>query len=147
MHLDLGRTRSRYEQWRRSPLFTWIVENAEDKGEGEGEEEEQWLAVETAEASYKLLSTIHMQREQWRMQKMEEKEKGKRKRKSSGWQWKRRRLVVRGRCYPLFIVHCSVYARLLAASIYNTVCNSTQKAAWSCFLLSCGLNANDNGSH
>ena len=61
------------------------MENAEDKGEGEGEEEEQWLAVETAEASGELLSTVHMQREQWRMQNT--KEKGKRK--SSGWQWKR----------------------------------------------------------
>jgi hypothetical protein len=41
------------------------MENAED--EGEEEEEEQWLVVETAEASGKLLSTILMQREQWRM--------------------------------------------------------------------------------
>jgi hypothetical protein len=46
MHLDFSRTRSGYKQWRRSPMFTWIVENAEDKGEGdregegEGEEEE-----------------------------------------------------------------------------------------------------------
>jgi hypothetical protein len=100
------------------------VENAEDGGEGEGEEE--WLAVETAEASCALLSTVHIQREQWRMQKTEEKEKGKRK--SSGWRWKRQRPVVRGSCSPLFTVYCSIYARLLAASIYNTVCNSTQKA-------------------
>jgi hypothetical protein len=103
------------------------VENAEDGGEGEGEEE--WLAVETAEASCALLSTVHIQREQWRMQKTEEKEKGKRKRKSSGWRWKRQRPVVRGSCSPLFTIYCSIYARLLAASIYNTVCNSTQKAA------------------
>jgi hypothetical protein len=57
------------------------VENAKDKGE----KEEQWLAVETVEAGGELLSTVHMQREQWRMQNT--KEKGKRK--SSGWQWKR----------------------------------------------------------
>jgi hypothetical protein len=55
------------------------VENTEDEGEGEGEEEEQWLAVETMEAGGELLSTVHMQREQWRMQKT------KGKGKSSGW--------------------------------------------------------------
>jgi hypothetical protein len=57
------------------------VENTEDEGEGEGEEEEQWLAVKTMEAGGELLSAVHMQREQWRMQKT----KGKGKGKSSGW--------------------------------------------------------------
>ena len=55
------------------------MENTEDEGEGEGEEEEQWLAVETMEAGGELLFTVHMQREQWRMQKT------KGKGKSSGW--------------------------------------------------------------
>jgi len=52
--------------------------------------------VETAEVGGELLSTVHMQREQWRMQKTKEKGKGKgkRKRKSSGWRWKRWRAVV-----------------------------------------------------
>jgi hypothetical protein len=61
------------------------VENVEEKGKGEGEKKEQWLAVETAEAGGELLSTVHMQREQWTMQKTKEKEKEKGKRKSSGW--------------------------------------------------------------
>jgi hypothetical protein len=53
--------------------------------------------VETAEAGGELLSTVHMQSEQWwRMQKT--KEKGKGKRKSSGWRW---RPVVKGSCSPL----------------------------------------------
>jgi hypothetical protein len=52
-------------------------------------EKEKWLAVETAEAGCELLSTVHMQHEQWIMQKTNEKEKGKRKRKISVWQWKR----------------------------------------------------------
>ena len=56
------------------------MENAKDEGEGEGEEKEQRLAVETAEAGGELLSTVHMQSEQWwRMQKTKEKGKGKRK--------------------------------------------------------------------
>jgi actin-related protein len=50
------------------------MENAED----EGEEKEQWLAVETTEVGGELLSTVHMQREQWIMQKAKEKMKGKR---------------------------------------------------------------------
>ena len=60
------------------------MENAEDEGEREGEEKEQWLAVETTKASGELLFNVHMQREQWRMQKTKrkmkrkEKEKGKR---------------------------------------------------------------------
>jgi len=40
---------------------------AEGEGEGEEEEEEQWLAVEMAEASRELLSTVHISLEQWRM--------------------------------------------------------------------------------
>jgi len=69
---------------------TWTVENAEDereregKGEGEEEEEEEWLTVEMAEAGGELLSTVHMQREQWRMQKTKKKGKGKGKTKRSG---------------------------------------------------------------
>lgn len=66
------------------------MENAKD----EGEKEKQWLAVEMTEAGDELLSTVHMQREQWRMQKTKEKkkekekEKEKGKRKSSGMRWK-----------------------------------------------------------
>jgi hypothetical protein len=75
------------------------MENAKDEGEGEGEEKEQRLAVETAEAGGELLSTVHMQSEQWwRMQKTKEKGKGKGKRKNSGWRW---RPVVKGSCSPL----------------------------------------------
>jgi hypothetical protein len=37
--------------------------------------------VETAEVGGELLSIVHMQREQWRMQKTKEKGKGKGKRK------------------------------------------------------------------
>jgi len=43
------------------------------------------VAVETAEAGGELLSTVHMQREQWTMQKTKKKEKEKGKRMSSGW--------------------------------------------------------------
>jgi hypothetical protein len=82
--------------------------------------------VETAEAGGKLLSTVHMQREQWTMQKIKEKEKGKRK--SSGWRWKRWMPVVRGSYSPLFTIHCYVSALFLVAFVYK-VCNSTQKAA------------------
>jgi hypothetical protein len=102
------------------------VENVEEKGKGEGEKKEQWLAVETAEAGGELLSTVHMQREQWTMQKIKEKEKGKRK--SSGWRWKRWMPVVRGSYSPLFTIHCYVSALFLVAFVYK-VCNSTQKAA------------------
>jgi hypothetical protein len=77
------------------------VENAKDKGE----KEEQWLAVETVEAGGELLSTVHMQREQWRMQKG--KGKGKGKRKSSGRRWKPRRPMVS--YSPLFT--CNVNSR------------------------------------
>jgi len=57
------------------------------EGEEEGEEEEQWLAVKMMKAGGELLSSVHISREQWRMQKMKEKTKGKEKgkRKSSGW--------------------------------------------------------------
>jgi len=102
-----------------SPLFKLTVENVND--EGEGEEEEQWLAVEIAGVGGELLSTLRCSCEQWRMQKMKEKEKTK----SSG----RRRPVVKASCSPLFTIHCSVSALFLVASVYNTVCNSTQKAA------------------
>jgi hypothetical protein len=64
------------------------VEHIEGEGKGRGrrrrrEEEEQWLAVKTAEAGGELLFTVHISREQWRMQKTKEKMKGKGKR--SGW--------------------------------------------------------------
>jgi hypothetical protein len=89
------------------------VENVKD--EGEGEEEEQWLVVEIAGVGGELLSTLRCSCEQWRMQKMKEKEK--------------RKPVVKASCSPLFTIHCSVSALFLVASVYNTVCNSTQKAA------------------
>jgi hypothetical protein len=81
------------------------VENAKD----EGEKEEQWLAVETVEAGGELLSTVHMQREQWRMQKgkWKGKWKGKGKRKNSGRRWKPRRPMVS--YSPLFT--CNVNSR------------------------------------
>jgi hypothetical protein len=62
------------------------------RGRGRGrrrrrEEEDQWLTVKTAEAGGELLFTVHISREQWRMQKTKEKMKGKEKGKGkrSGW--------------------------------------------------------------
>lgn len=62
------------------------MKNAEDEGEeeGEGEGKEKWLALKTVEAGGELLFTIHMQHEQWRIQRTKEKEKEKGKRRSSG---------------------------------------------------------------
>ena len=103
------------------------MENVEDKGEVEGEEEEQWLAVEMAEASGELLSTVHMQREQWSMQKM--KEKGKRKNNGCSITAKAggelRELL--SMC-SVVLYFCSSSSAPLFTVFINIVCNLAQKA-------------------
>jgi len=105
------------------------VENAEDEGEVEGDEEEQWLAVEMAEASGELLSIVHMQREQWSMQKMKEKEKGKRKNNGCSITAKAggelRELL--SMC-SVVLYFCSSSSAPLFTMFINIVCNLAQKA-------------------
>ena len=48
--------------------------------------------------------------------------------------------------YSLLCLYSSSSAPLFTVSI-NTVYNSAQKAAWSCFWLSCGLTVDGHGSH
>jgi len=173
MHLGLDQTRSGHEQWR----MQRTKEKENEKGKSRlpcaavmsgwrwkqrrpvvnwGSCSSLFSCNMNSEEWINSLSTVHFA-EHWRMQKTKEKEKEKEKGKSrlpcattmSGWRWKQRRPVVKGSCSPLMDDDPSFFLLFLlfSFSLYcvplSTVCNTN----WSCFLLTCSSNANNNRFH